>query len=150
MSKVVLLLNVVVLLVTFAVAWGATDSQIGILDSTVRAGTRVSSRHGPADSAVSYLRVIQSLENILPPDRAKTLDASHMRAIRDALESYSLAVGTGVSEALASEGDAESIRRALANLGREARLSVETSLERSLGDRQLASYVATAIITNAR
>lgn len=148
MSRMILLLNLVVLVVNFAVAWGATDSQIGILDSTSRSSVSALGRRSTRDVSVSYLRVVQSLEGVLSTESG--LDGSHMRAIYESVESYYLTVKTGVGTVLAQGGDAAIVRRALANVSRDARAAVASDLRAFVKDQDLVERITTAVLRNCR
>ena len=130
MNRIVLLLNVVVLLVNFAVCLTFSSTQIGILDTTLRAtshGVPRASRVGGHDLSTAYLRVVQSLESVVPGDESKRTPDQY-RAIYDAIALYYEVVRAGVANTLGSSEDPDAIREAHAEIGRVARFEVEREL----------------------
>ena len=154
LNRVVLLLNVGVLVVNFFLALTATDSQIGVMQTTARlSGRRVAWRRPPPDPSAAFLRVVQALDAAAPPD---ALGVEQLRTVRLATDRYYLLVRNGVAEALAREdgqdggGERVTARQVLAGVARTARLELERELATSLRDPSLVSRAATAIIRQCR
>mgnify|MGYP001819481010 CR=1 FL=1 len=130
MNRIVLVLNVVVLLVNFVVCLTFSTSQIGILDTTLRASSYGSTR-GPSaggrDVSTAYLRVVQSLDSIVPGGAAKHTPEQY-RAVYDAVALYYEVVQAGVANTLGGSKDPSAISEAYAEIGRAARFEVERAL----------------------
>ena len=153
MNRVVLLLNLIVLVVTFALALTASNSQIGILETTNRAAAgfgRTRMSYTPSrDAPVAYLNVIQSLERALPADKANDLTVTQMRTIYDAVEKYYSAVGDGVW-ALLAVNDASKMTQASAAVGKAARVDVERVLMSAFPNSSDVTRLATEVIRHCR
>lgn len=130
MNRIVLLLNVVVLLVNFAVCMTFSTSQIGILDTTLRATSHGGAR-GPSaggqDVSTAYLRVVQSMDSVMPGDRAKRTPEQY-RAVYEAVALYYEVVQAGVASTLGNSEEPDAVSDAYAEIGRAARFEVERAL----------------------
>ena len=147
MNRVILILNTVILVVTFLLALSATDSQIGLLRSASGMSMRFSRPQAPTDNAIAYLRVIQSLDNIVP--RSTKLSVDQLGAIHDAVQRYKQVVDDGVVRSL-GEAAGEDPRRAYDRLGKEARDAVEHALANSFSDRSTLRRLTTEVIKHCR
>ena len=149
MNRVILVLNVTILVVNFALAFSATDSQLGILRSTSgianRAAWRGTDPHR-ADS-LAYLRIVNSIEGIVPRDQPLTHE--QLQAVHQALDRYRRSIDAGVARVLYEEAGMDQIHRSLARLNKDAREEIEISLGAAFKDSALASRLATEIIRNA-
>ena len=154
MNRAILLLNLTVLVVSFVLALSSSNSQIGILRSAeAAANPSWSPRRGPRDdsgAALGYLRVVQSLETIVPPQERERLSGSQMLAIRNAMERYRAAVSTGVVDGLATESKGAELLATYAAIGKAARGEVENELATYFDDRNLVFRLTAEIIRNCR
>ncbi|MHC4593089.1 MAG: hypothetical protein ACYS8L_10405 [Planctomycetota bacterium] len=154
MNRVILLLNVTVLVVNFLLALTATDSQIGLMRSASEIANyprapRRAALTAPGAS-LAYLRVVQSLEGIMPGDAAKPLTADKLRTIYDAVRAYQGAVNRGVARTL-YEADEESDQRGVyQTLGKAVRQEVEHVLSAGFRDGTLVQRLATEVIKSCR
>jgi len=148
MNRVILLLNVVVLVVTFVLALSATDSQIGLLRSASEAANlRVSHRASQGGSALPYLRVVQSLESITPPGSSQDVfEAEKLRAVYDAMRLYQDLIDRGVAGVLARSDRGQVLLSAYEELGRSARQELEMALSPHFDDATFVRRLATEII----
>ncbi len=145
MSRVILVLNALVLLINFYVSYASSNSQIGLLQSTARA-TNVPQRVGVtrADD-VAFLRLAQSLNGAIPADRTAALTKAQFRAVRDAMRIYRQAIRAGVGDAL--DGDASvPAKPELDQIGKQVRLEVEEVLGRAIRGDNLIRQLTTAVI----
>ena len=150
MHRTILLLNVIVLVVNFAVALSATDSQIGLMRSTSGIANRVTWQGGGphrADS-LAYLRIVQSLQGATPADQP--LSTEQLQAVHEALDRYRRVIDGGVGRILLGEHETEQARRPFDVLGKQAREEVEYMLAAALQDPALVSRLTTEIIRHAR
>jgi len=148
--RTILLLNVIVLVVNFAVALSATDSQIGLMRSTSGIADRVTWRGGGphrADS-LAYLRIVQSLQGANPG--GQSLSTEQLQAVHEALDRYRRVVDGGVARILIEEDDAPQAQRSFDVLGKQAREEVEYLLAATFNDSGLVSRLTTEIIRHAR
>jgi hypothetical protein len=152
MNRVILLLNVTVLVVNFLLALTATDSQIGLIRSASEIANYPSRRTAltAPGSSLAYLRVVQSLESIVPRDTSRPLTADKLRTLYDAVRAYQGAVNRGVARTL-YEADEESDQRGVyQTLGKAARQEVEHVLSASFRDGTLVQRLATEVIKSCR
>ena len=147
MNRVILLLNTAILVVTFVLALSATDAQIGLLQSASGISMRSARRVESTDSAIAYLRVIQSLDNIVP--RSTKLSPDQFGAIHEAVRRYKQVVDAGVSRSLVEEAD-EDPRRGYDRLGKEARDAIEHALANAFSDRSTLRRLTTEVIKHCR
>ena len=149
MNRIVLLLNVTVLLVNFSVCLAFSSSQIGILDTTIRASGQMRGSvptAGGRDVSTAYLRVVQSLDSVATgPATGRTPE--QYRAVYDAVGRYYDVVRSGVAETLGETSDPRAIREAYAEIGRVARFEVERELVGSFPNPTVRR-LATEIIRN--
>jgi hypothetical protein len=151
MNRVILLLNVTVLVVNFMLALTATDSQIGLMQSTAAiANYPRAPRRGMgegADSSHACLRVVQSLESLAPQT---PLTTDKLQTIYDAVRSYRAVVGRGVARSLYESEDGSDLRGLYQSLGKAARQEIELVLGRSFSDGSLVQRLATEVIKSCR
>lgn len=147
MNRIVLVLNVVVLLVNFVLSLSATDSQIGILETTSRAAGYSAHRSAALSSerSVAYLRVSEALESALPRGKAAELTSLQRRTLFDAVDAYYGAVNEGVTTILGSGAPPAELHKASLELSKGARTEVERVLLPAFPSNQVAR-LATEII----
>lgn len=151
MNRIVLLLNVIVLVVTFLVAMAATDSQVGILRSTSAAmdGRRSVVLSDP--HATAFLRTVQALPNFLAKERLDGFNGERLDAIHTAIGRYFQVIDAGVTRSLQREGVAgEDLLRVYENMGRDARVEVEGALSPAFSDAATVQRLTTEIIRNCQ
>ena len=117
MNRMTLLLNGVILIVTFLVALSATDSQVGLLRSA-SASQSVRRSSLPDTTAPAFLRVVQSLENFLPPKTLDNLSTEQLDTIHEAVRRYYLSVRAAVAREGSSTAKGRELLRAYGNIGR--------------------------------
>lgn len=146
MHRTILLLNVIVLVVNFALALSATDSQIGLMRSTSGIANRVTWRGGGPQRAnsLAFLRIVQSLQGAVPADQP--LSTEQLQAVHEALDRYRQVIDGGLARILLAEGETEQARRPFDVLGKQAREEVEYLLTATFQDPALVSRLATEII----
>ena len=136
MNRVILILNTVILVVTFLLALSATDTQIGLLQSS--AATHAVRPSTFQDRSVAFLKVVQSLD---PRDK---LDRDKLEAVHDAVERYYQVVRAEVTRSrYEQEGD---LVAAYADVGKRAREEVERTLASAFRSDTAIRRVATQII----
>jgi hypothetical protein len=151
MNRIVLVLNVIVLLTNFALAFWMTESQVGILDTTVRAANGpglIAPRAGDRTVSTAYLRAVQSLDSIAPPSRETERSPEQYRALYDAVQAYYRVIDRSVATALFSGADPDALRRSFEDAGKAARAAVESEHEGPFGDARLVQRLATEVIRN--
>ena len=136
MNRVTLLLNTVILVVTFLLALSATDTQIGLMQSSV--ATHVVRPSTFQDRSVAFLKVVQSLD---PRDK---LDRAKLEAVHAAVERYYQVVRYGVTRSRYEEED--DLVAAYADVGKQAREEVERALASGFRSDAAIRRVATQII----
>ena len=140
MNRIVLVLNVIVLLTNFALAFWMTESQVGILDTTVRAANSpglIVPRAGDRTVSTAYLRAVQSLDSIAPASGGGARSSEQYRALYEAVQAYYRVIDRSVATALFSGADPESLRRSFEDAGKAARAAVESELEGPFRDARL-------------
>ena len=142
MNRVVLLLNTGILVVTFLLAMSATDSQIGLLKSASGMPMRPVRPHTASDPSMAYLRVVQTLDSVLP--RGAKVHASQLASIHEAVQRYYYTVREGVLESLGHSGDGDA-REAAALRSKEAREQVERTLASSFSDPTVLRRLTTEV-----
>jgi len=98
-NRVVLLLNTVILVVTFLLAYSSSSSQIGLLEASVRSSGGTQRIGVRSHDDVAFLRLVQSLGN-----RIQKLTRAQLRAVREAMLLYRQATSAAVSDALDGDG----------------------------------------------
>ncbi len=151
LNKMILLLNAVILVVNFGVAFASSDSQIAMLQSTSRMGVvRTGNSYGAAGSATTFLRVVHSLDRILPPEMRQKITASELNAIYDAVHTYYAESRAGVASVLVEDDDREGAAlHDLQNLGINVRGKVEAELQQTFRDQGVVKQIATEIFKSA-
>ena len=154
MNRMILLLNLVVLVVSFALALSSTNSQIGILRSTSEAANapRIPRRGAGdrSDAAIRYLRVVQSLENVAPAEVLDALTVDQLLSIRAAMFLYRNAVARGVLEGLGSDSGGRALLADYASIGKEARREIERELASHFDDTNVVWRLTAEIIRNSQ
>ncbi len=151
LNKMILLLNAVILVVNFGVAFASSDSQIAMLKTTSRIGmVRSSVSYGAAGSATTFLRVVHSLDRILPQSVRAKLTASELQSIYDAVHTYYAESRAGVANVLFEDDDREGAAlHDLQNLGINVRGKVEAELQQTFRDQAVVKQIATEIFKSA-
>lgn len=151
MSRVVLVLNTCVLIVTLIVALSTSDVQGDVLQTAIRtAGVSLGRRAAACDPGVGFLRVIQSLDRFLPRERLERIQPGQLRAIHEAISRYQTVVGEGTAAILGDDLTGPELRTAFQGLGMDARREVESVLATSFRDPEVVSRLATEVINSAR
>ena len=151
-NKAVLLLNALILIVTFVLALGTQSSQLDLLGaSAAYAGDAGPRRHGPDSPApIAYVRLLQSLEQFAPREKIDTLNPHEMRALYDALDHYAWKIGEGMRIILSQRLDGAQTRAEIEKLAMDARDGVHTTLSVVFRDAEFVSRVTAAIVGGAR
>jgi len=140
MNRVVLLLNTIILVVAFFIAYASSSSQIGLLEASVRSSGGTQRIGVRSHDDVAFLRLVQSLGN-----RAQKLTKDQLRAVREAMLLYRQATSAAVSDALDGDGS-EPAKAELDLVGRRVRLQIEETLKGSIPDDALVRQLTTAVI----
>jgi len=150
----VLLLNVVVLVVTFLLSWSTTDSQVDLMQTTSRlsnGGAFLRPRSTlDRNTSVAFLKVVQAMDGFAPEGVRRNLGAQHLTAIYDAVHTYYASVVSGVAEALGAGGSPEAVKAACADVGKEARNRVLRALGGVFHNDAFVNRLATEIIRSCR
>jgi len=139
-NRVVLLLNTVILVVTFLLAYSSSSSQIGLLEASVRSSGGTQRIGVRSHDDVAFLRLVQSLGN-----RIQKLTRAQLRAVREAMLLYRQATSAAVSDALDGDGS-EPAKAELDLVGKRVRLQIEETLKGSIPDDALVRQLTTAVI----
>ena len=151
LNKMILLLNAIILIVNFGVAFASSDSQIAMLESSSRVGViRSGNSYGSANSATTFLRVVHSLDRVLPADARKKLTAAELQAIYDAVETYYTESRAGIVAVLVEDDNREGqALHDLQNLGINVRGKVEAELQQAFRDSNVVRQITTEILKSA-
>jgi len=150
MNRIVLLLNGVILVVTFVVALSATDSQIGLLRSAAAAGGVARSRATRQNTSVAFLHVVQSLKNFMPPKAIASLTPEQLDTIHEAVRGYYRAIRAALVNANGAKATGRELLAVYEDVGRRARGEVEEVVMQAFLDRAVVSRLATEIIRHCR
>ena len=150
MSKVILILNALILVVSFVMAWASTNSQVSVLQATARVGhgDRMHASIGSNDPGVAYLRAVQSLEGRLPQATIDQLTVEQWRTIHNAMAEYQETERRGLVKILNSETTA--VPDAQRRLSKSALEALQYSLREAIPDEQVVKRIATAVVAHAR
>jgi hypothetical protein len=151
MNRLVLILNALILVVTFVVALSSQSSQLDILGSTANAAATPYAR-GPADvgAAFACLRLLQSLDQFSPRDKIDAFTPEQVRALLNAAGHYAWLAGDFGREVRTANGDGAKPRAAVEEFGRASRAAVQQMLEREFRDPEFVGRVTAAILGGAR
>jgi len=149
LNRVILLLNLGVLIVNFFLAFGTTDVQLGLANSTVSCGgVRVVRGNEASGVAMPCSRVLQALDGVAPGQES-LFTAENLQVIYDAIRGYQAAIEAGVGNLVYADKGRD-LRAAHAELGKDARSEVEIALGRRFSDAALVQRLATEIIRACR
>src|SRR5262245_53080182 len=115
LSRTILALNALILVTTFILALASTDAQGEIALASGRAPGRVVQEQS---SATDFLRLVGSMEGLLPATALDSLTPEQLRTVQDALEQYRRVVGARLSDVLYSEPGPVSARQRLADISK--------------------------------
>jgi len=124
-NRVVLLLNTVILVVSFFLAYSSSSSQLGLLEASVRSSGGTQRIGVRSHDDIAFLRMVQSLGN-----RAQ-LTKDQLRAVREAMLLYRQATSAAVSDALDGDGS-EPAKAELDLVGKRVRLQIEETRKGSI------------------
>jgi hypothetical protein len=144
LNRVVLILNCLVLLTTFMVSLKSTDVQVALASATSRAPSGRLALHPPP--ATEFVRLVGSLEGVLPPTALDQLGPEQLRAVQDALIAYRRFISAGVDRVLYSPDPGAPPRQQLALLSKDVRFEIEQRLRTAIRDDAMVQQLATAVI----
>lgn len=144
LGRTLLLLNALILVTNFVLSLATTDVQgeMAMLASRSPATRVVQDR----SSATDFLRLVGSLEGLLPQTALDSLTAEQLRAVQDALDEYRRFVGANLSTVLYSEPGGTPARQRLAEISKAARDEVEQTLRTAIRDDVVVGQLTTAVI----
>ncbi|MFQ5845661.1 MAG: hypothetical protein ACE5JG_11810, partial [Planctomycetota bacterium] len=146
MSRVVLLLNALILVVNFLVALSTSDLQLRVLDSSVSLPVprmvRVVHSAGSQNAALAYFQIVQSLDRFASREQIDDFTTEQ-------IEHYVSEVERGVEQNLNRSTTGPERRRDYEALAKGARSGLEQELGSHFRDSQLISRLATEIIRQA-
>jgi len=143
LSKTVLGLNALILITNFFLCLATTNAQ-GEMNL-------VASRSSPGrimqqqSSATDFLRLVSSLEGVLPPATIDSLTPEQLQAVSDALDRYRRTVDARLPIALYAKSDV-SARRRLQDLNKDARDEVEQTIRTAIRDDAVVGQLTTAVV----
>jgi hypothetical protein len=144
LSRTVLALNALILITTFVLALASTNAQGEI---ALASGRSAPGRVIQAESsATDFLRLIGSLEGLLPATALDSLTPEQLLTVQEALEQYRRAVGARVSDVLYSEPGPVPARQRLADISKTARDEVEQTLRTTIRDDVVVGQLTTAVV----
>ncbi len=144
LSRTVLALNAMILITTFVLSLASTDAQ-GEMAMTAARST--SGRIVQAQSsATDFLRLVGSLEGLLPATALDSLTPEQLQAVKDAIDQYRRFVDLGVSGILYSAPNGTPTRQRLLELNRAARDEVEQTLRTEIRDDVIVGQLTTAVL----
>lgn len=144
LSRTVLALNALILITNFVLSLASTNVQA---DMAVAAGHSSSSRVVQAQSsATDFLRLVGSMEGLLPQAALDSLTPEQFRAVETALGQYRRFVDEGVSRVLYSEPGGTPARQRLQEVNKAARDEVEQALRVAIKDDVIVGQLTTAVV----
>jgi hypothetical protein len=147
MNKIVLLLNALILVVNFVLAFTTTNMQATLSQATARfGGTRTVQQNEPA---VAYAKLVSSLEGVLPRPQLEKLTATQAKAVYDAMNHYEWVMQSGVNAILSRGAGDRPLVRQIQDLNQNARDEVEQQLRGTIRDDTTVRQLTTAIIRHA-
>lgn len=151
--RVLLLLGLAVLLTNFALTWGASDSQIRVLNSSARTlqpapRSRAPAPHAAADlqRAVAEGRLLRCLGRL---PELEDLTRSQVAVLFRCLEDCRRALAAGSLEWRARAADGASLRRRIDALHAEMRARVACALrDAALDDERLVDTLCRVVLAS--
>lgn len=153
MNKTLLILNALILVTNFFLSWASTNSQLSVLETTARlgSGSTLGARSQGDPYAVTYLRLMQSLEGMMSKDRVDKFTPDQVRGIHAAIAAYENYIQAGVAGVLYDrEPPSVPMHKRHEELSRGAREDLESRLRSVFQDDTVIRQVATAIIGQVR
>lgn len=137
-------LNALILITTFVLVLASTDAQgeMAMMAGRSAPGRIVQSR----SSATDFLRLVGSLEGLLPATALDSLTPEQLQAVKDALDLYRRFVDVGVSGILYSPPGGSPVRQRLQDLNKAARDEVEQTLRMEIRDDVIVGQLTTAVL----
>jgi len=144
LSKTVLALNALILVTNFILSFASTNLQGEMAVVASRAGGgRVVQGQSPS---TDFLRLVGSLEGVLPPATIDALTPKQLQAVNDALDRYRRMVDAGVSTVIYSQPGPVPARQRLAEVNKDARDEVERTLRTAIRDDVVVGQLTTAVV----
>jgi len=144
LNRVVLLLNALILVVNFLLTFTSTNRQGEMAAVASRSsGGRVVQGQNPS---TDFLRLVGSLEGVLPPATIDSLTPEQLQAVNDALEHYRRVVDAGVTTVIYSQAGPVPARQRLAEVNKDARDEVERTLRSAIKDDIIVGQLTTAVV----
>jgi len=144
LSRTVLALNALILLTTFFVSLTSTNVQG---DMAMIASRSPSSRVVQTESsATDFLRLVGSLDGLLPATALDSLTPAQLLAVQDALDQYRRYVAANLSGVLYSQPGAVPARQRIAEITKAARDEVEQTLRTAIRDDVIVGQLTTAVV----
>lgn len=143
-SKTVLGLNALILITNFVLTFASTNLQGEMAVVASRApGGRLVQGHS---SSTDFLRLVGSLEGVLPPAAIDSLTPEQLQAVSDALDRYRRVVDAAVPTVIYSQPGPVPARQRLAEINKEARDEVERTLRTAIRDDIVVGQLTTAVV----
>jgi hypothetical protein len=144
LSRTILALNALILVTTFVLALASTDAQgeIALASGRAAPGRLVQAQ----SSATDFLRLVGSLEGLLPATALDSLTPEQLRTVQEALEQYRRVVGVRLSDVLYAEPGPTPARQRLADISKAARDEVEQTLRTTIRDDMVVGQLTTAVV----
>ena len=143
LSRTVLALNALILITTFVLSLASTSAQGDMAMMAGRSSGRIVQNQS---SATDFLRLVGSMEGLLPAAALDSLTPAQLQAVKDALDQYRRFVDLGVSGILYSPPGGSPVRQRLMELNRAARDEVEQTLRTEIRDDAVVGQLTTAVL----
>jgi len=150
MQRVLLVINAAILLTNVFVTFSAADVQVAGLAAQARlGGSSPARRNAASDPASAFLRVMQSLERVLPREKLEQLTPKQVGSIYDAVAQHGVAASDGAARIL-GEASGSGLKSATDEAGKAVRAQVEAVLTESFRDPDVVSRLTAEVLNSVR
>ena len=145
LNKVILLLNAIVLVVTFVLVLAGQSQQAELATSMTGGIGRGAVARGAPTNAPGSLRLLQSLEQFAPREKIDALSGAQVRALFEALDHHAWLLEEGMEDLRRRGEDGAQTRAAVEELGKVIRSPVQGILEKQFRDAGFVGRATAAI-----
>jgi len=150
LNKVILLLNAIVLVVTFVLVLAGQSQQAELATSMTGGIGRGAVARGAPTNAPGSLRLLQSLEQFAPREKIDAMTGAQVRALFEAQDHHAWLVEEGIGDLRRKGDDGAQTRAAVEELGKVIRSQVQGILERQFREAEFVDRVTAAILGGGR